>query len=447
MYLCDSQGFARDELAQGIQAKGRNFTAYFKSDFVEKLDEESLLAFDELHPSIKAIIDASRETLRAHFRKRESVKSSDLVKQWKAEEVYPYRHSTETPVETAEREVFDVCAINVATFLPNFDNLERANKKFTFELLKQAIESNPTALQTILKEVLALPKEKQDEFAKLLDRTKLSAIINAANIVVDRLDFLASLDDLLFGVQHKSVSEVRQLHPILANELWLFGEQYQLGIDEGSLRKTLEKHVEILGRDDLVIDTTKVKDIDGKDRYLDLLLYRRYPQLARGNFEHLVIELKRPSVTLGQKEINQIENYAHTVSEDSRFDKARTTWTFLLIGNDLDSFAKDKCQSPDREYGHIKIGRVNIHVRKWSDAIGDATWRYEFFRKQLEYKARSGEALGFLHERYAEYFPEVKRNTSSKRRKARSERPKQSGKPSRASKTVPTARPRTKSPK
>ena len=44
---------------------------------------------------------------------------------------------------------------------------------------------------------------------------------------------------------------------------------------------------------------------------------------------------------------------------------------------------------------------------KWSDAIGDATWRYEFFRKQLEYNARSGEVLGFLHERYAEYFPDV----------------------------------------
>jgi len=414
LYLCDSQGFARDERAPGIQAKGWNFTAYFKSDFVEKLDEDNLLAFDELHPSIKAIIDASKDALRSHFRKRESLKSSDLVRQWKEEEVYPYQTTTD-PVKTAEREVFDVCAVNVAHFLPNFDSLERANKRFTFQLLKQAIESNPTALQTILREVLALPKEKQDEFARLLDRTKLSAIINAANVVVERLDFLASLDELLFGQQHNEVSEVRQLHPILANELWLFGEQYQLGIDEGSLRKTLEKHIEILGREELVVDTSKVKDIDGKDRYLDLLLYRRYPQMTHGHFEHLVIELKRPSVTLGQTEINQVENYAHTVSDDSRFDKKRTNWTFLLIGNELDKFAKDRCESPDRAPGHIKVGRVNIHVRTWSDTLGDATWRYEFFRKQLEYKAKSGEGLGFLHERYAEYFPEVKRNKKATR--------------------------------
>ena len=43
-----------------------------------------------------------------------------------------------------------------------------------------------------------LPEEKQNELAELLGKTKLSAIINAAKTVIDRLTFLESLDHLLF---------------------------------------------------------------------------------------------------------------------------------------------------------------------------------------------------------------------------------------------------------
>jgi hypothetical protein len=407
LYLCDRQGFARDECAPGIQAKGWDFTAYFKSELVEKLDEDNVLNLNELHPTITAILDASKDALRTHFRKRASLRSADLVRQWKEEEVYPYKYVSADPVETAEREVFDVVALNVSEYLPSFENTERSNKRLTFRLIKQSLESNPTALQSILREVLALPADKQEEFAKLLEKTKLSAIINAAKTVVDRLDFLASLYELLFGEFQATLNEPRQLHPILSNELWMFGEQYQRGIDEESLKKTLERHIEILGRKQLVTDVSTVKDFDGRDRYLDLMLYQQYPAQEEGKFEHLVIELKRPSIKLGKKEINQIEEYAYVVGDDQRFDKENTQWTFVLIGNELNDFAKNRCTSPDRRPGHIQLGRVNIHVRTWSGALAEAKWRYEFFRKKLEYQARTDDALGFLRDRYAKYFPET----------------------------------------
>lgn len=407
LYLCDREGFARDERPPRIQAPGWEFTAYFKSDLVEKLDDENALALDELHPTVKAIIDASKDALRTHFRKRNSTRGAELVRQWKAERVYPYEHDPTDPVATAEREVFDVCAVNVHEYLPNFENLDRTNKLLTFRLIKQGIESNPTALQIILREVLALPTEIQDEFARLLSKTKLSAIINAAKIVVDRLEFLASLHELLFGEFHKTLNEPRQLHPILANELWLFGEQYQLGVDEQSLKNVLLAHVDLLGRQQLVSDTTTVKDLDGRDRYLDLLLYRQFPMMSEGHFEHLVVELKRPSITLGKKEIGQIEDYAFAITEDPRFDKERTQWNFVLIGNDLDAFARQKCTSPDRAFGHIRVGRVNIYVRQWSTVIADTQWRYEFFRKQLEYQATTEDARSYLRDRHSKYFPEM----------------------------------------
>jgi mannitol/fructose-specific phosphotransferase system IIA component (Ntr-type) len=86
-------------------------------------------------------------------------------------------------VESVERQVFDICALSITDNLPDFESSDAKQKKFTFRLLKQAIEQNPSALQTILSEVLELPKDKQDELAELLRQTSLSAIINAAKVV------------------------------------------------------------------------------------------------------------------------------------------------------------------------------------------------------------------------------------------------------------------------
>ena len=117
-------------------------------------------------------------------------------------------------------------------------------------------------------------------------------------------------------------------------ELWIFGDKYLLGLDDQSLKALLAAHMNILGREQLAED---VKDIDGADAIPDLMLYRRYADREQGHFEHLVIELKRPSVKAGSEEISQIENYAFTILSDPRFDKAKTRWTFVLVVNDLDA--------------------------------------------------------------------------------------------------------------
>jgi len=406
LYLCDKGGFAKDERPPGIQAKGWNFTAYVKSAIVEEVDESNAFALDELHPGMKALLEHTKDALRTHFRRREEEQAAELVQQWKAEEVYPYETEDADPLVRAEREVFNVCAVKVHEYLPTFEESDRKNKRLTFQLLRQALESNPSSVQKILREVLALPEEQQNELANLLERTRLSAIINASRIVLDRLDFLASLDTLLFGQFKEQLLETKQLHQILLPELWVFGEQYHLGVDDQSLKSLLEKHVSLLDREQLVSDVGEVTDLDGKSRRVDLLLYQRFPLGTPNSFEHLVIELKRPSKRLGKTELGQIEEYAFKVADDERFDKDKVKWTFLIVGNDLDNFAKQKCNIQDREFGHIHAGNPNIYVKKWSSLIDQAKWRYEFFRERLETEISSDHGLEYLRRKYPEFIPD-----------------------------------------
>lgn len=409
IYFCDNNGFALEERPPGIQAPGFHFTAYLKSQLIPELVKEGAFAFEDMHPVVSSILETAKGTLRTHFRSREANRASDLVKQWQEEKVYPYELSEQGPLKQIEREVFDVCAVKVHEYIPNFERTETKNKRFTFRLLREALENNPDSLQKILRQVLDLPQEQQDDLAAILGRTHLAAIINAAKTVVDRLDFIGSLDSLLFGEFKKTLLERRQLHRILAEELWIFGEQYTLGVDDESLANVLKKHVHVLERNDLASDVSAdVHDLEGKNRIVDLMLYRQIPQLQPDHFEHLVVELKRPDCRLGQKELGQIENYAFSVASDERFDKNHTKWTFILVGNELGPFASQKCREQGRQFGHIyasEDGAINIFVKKWSMIIAEAKWRYKFFKDKLEMEVGTADGLRYLRQKHRERLP------------------------------------------
>jgi hypothetical protein len=424
LYFCDNDGFTLEECPPGIQAPGFHFTSYVKSELIPELVDSGAFAFEELHPQVASIADAAKEKLREHFRKREAERSKDLVKKWKDEKVYPYKSAERDPVKKVEKQVFDVCAVKIHEYMPSFEKSDQKNKKLTFRLIREALENNPDSLQQILQQVLDLPEEQQDNLAAILGRTHLAAVINATRTVIDRLDFIASLDVLLFGDFKKTLLERKQLHRILAEELWIFGDQYMLGVDDESLGSVLKKHVGVLEReslsptDDEEIDMSNVLDLDGKQRIVDLMLYRQIPQLQPDNFEHLVVELKRPSCKLGQKEIGQIENYAFSVAEDERFDKERTKWTFVLVGNELSSFAENKCKVQGRKFGHIHAsddGAVNIFVKKWSSVIAEAKWRYQFYKEKLELEVKTADGIEYLKRQHADKIPT---KSTAKRKKA-----------------------------
>lgn len=169
-----------------------------------------------------------------------------MVDGWKAEKVYPYEGDPKNQVEVIERELFDVVALTAAPAVNAAP--EPTARRLSLRLLRQALSEDPGALRKILTEVLDLPKQRLDELSELLEKTTLTAIIQAARIITDRLAFLKGLELLVFNPQSKEqLLERSQLHRILANETWIFGEEFALTADDQTLTTVLEKHGEILG--------------------------------------------------------------------------------------------------------------------------------------------------------------------------------------------------------
>jgi Histidine kinase-, DNA gyrase B-, and HSP90-like ATPase len=410
LYLCDADGVAIHEADPGLRARSVNFTAYLTSPAVTELINSGESLLSELDPLTKAILKATRENINAHFRKRESERSVDLVKKWRKEKIYPYKSKDIGPIEKAEREVFDICALKVYEYLPGFQKHDSNSQRLTFQLIREALKTSPSSLKKILEAALGMPIEQQEELANLLEKTSLTAIINASKLVMDRLAFLESINDLLFGTFKKELLERTQFHRILVEELWIFGEQYLLGVDDQGLRALLEQHIKILNREVVYAPEVEIFDLVGRRRILDLMLHRRIPQTVPDCHEHLVIELKAPTCVIGQPEIEQIKRYAYAVLDNERFDKDTTRWTFLLVGNRFGKYAELECAVDGRERGHITAlngGKVNIHVLEWSSILASVKWRYEFFRSKLEYQASSSDGIEYLKRMHSEYLPDL----------------------------------------
>jgi len=166
--FCNTDGFALHEVDAAVRpGSGFNYTAYLVSSRFAELHEENLLILDEMHPEIKAFLDASRDILRRHFRERREALTAELLQQWQADKVYPYEGEPADEADTAARKRFEACALTVRAYSDNFDVFSVLEKKLLFRLLRETLEAKPETATALLSEVLDLPQKKRRELQKM----------------------------------------------------------------------------------------------------------------------------------------------------------------------------------------------------------------------------------------------------------------------------------------
>lgn len=411
IHLCDEHGVSLHELPVGqkIRAPGFNFTAYIKSPYFKELDKSGLLTLSDLHDGVSKIVESATSSIKSHFRRRLAEQQSAIVEGWKKSKIYPYEEKEHLgPVELAERQVFDIMAVNVQSYLPSFDKSDVKAKKFTFSLLAQALRQNPDSVRRIIGEVLGLRKETQDELADLLKKTSLSSIISSAKVVANRLDFLNGLETLVFDKDCKrKLLERDQLHKILEKEAWIFHEEFALAASEERLEEVLRKHLSKLGvRED---DPAIVDLGDGTTGRVDLMLHRAV-QPRTGEYDYLIVELKRPSQKINSDVLTQIEKYAIAVANDERFQGIKVNWTFVAISNDLDDFAKRRARQRGKPPGMVFDDadlNISVWARSWADVINEARSKLAFVNASLSYEANNESAKNYLKLAHSRFIPDA----------------------------------------
>ena len=364
---------------------------------------------DELHPDVKVLAEAARNVMRDHFSRRRNERASEKIASWKESGVYPYSDDPTNLVERAERQVFEVIALEVSNGVKDFDNGSKLSQLLSLRLLREAVATGPRAVHRILQEVLDLSDEKQKQLAQLLDHTSLEAIIEASRTVASRLDFLQGLKVLLFDTEiKKQTLERRQLHKILVDHTWIFGEQFALTASDRSLNTVLKRHLNLAQIDLLPTDRDNPsRNPDHNyDRRVDLMLARAIPQPNPKEREYLVVELKRPKKIFDSGDFTQLKSYAYAVEADDAFKDTGTRWKWWGIGNDFSDSVRREANQRGRAPGLAYVSdNMEIWIRTWGQIIRGAEARLSFFREKLQYEATHSSAIESLQRVHNRYLP------------------------------------------
>jgi hypothetical protein len=402
LFLCDENAMPVAELNARIQAPNFDFTAYLQWTGFDGADPNLSVVEMDSGPA-KALVDASRDRMREHFKERARQRTREQIKQWQDEDSYPFKGEPETTTERAVRDVFDVVALQASNVV---NNAEVPSRRLSLRLIREALEQDPGSLRRVLRDVIDLKQEQLDELGVLLDRTPLTSLITTSTTIANRLDFLAGLELLVLDPDLKQhVKERSQLHRILVGETWVFGEEYAVAVDDESLTKVLKHHISILDREVLAEDAEPVTDHEGRTRIVDLMLARSMPQ-NRDRREHLVIELKAPHVKVGDEAANQIKKYATAVADDPRFNKTDVKWEFIVVSTEITGTPERERHSRDRPAGLIMdVEGIRVWALTWGEVISAAQHRMRFVQQGLNYHPSADPALEYLRRTHEHYLP------------------------------------------
>lgn len=404
LYLANERGAPLSKTSRKFQIGGGKFTAYLRSTYISHLQETDTLELAELNEHIYKWINQSQDIIKDYFEKRRIEANQSIIQEWKNEKIYPFQGEPSSVVETAERQVFDIVATHVAKHVEGYRSSSKEGQALHLRLLRQAIEKSPDDLQLILTEVLNLPKKEQKTLAELLNDVSLSNVINASAIVADRLKLIMGLQTIMFEQSFKkNFKERTQLHRILALNTWVFGDNWMLSTDDRSLTQVLRAHRAILG-DEIEIDED-VKHVSKSKGIVDLMFSKSSKHYGAKKPSHLVVELKRPSIKIGTNEIDQILDYAMSVSRDPRFLKVGCDWEFWLIGNELNERASFRVKRDGRV--ETSDENIRIYVKAWSEILEENKGRLQFFKEKLDFEATEDKSLAHLAERYADLLKGV----------------------------------------
>ncbi len=257
-----------------------------------------------------------------------------------------------------------------------FNNLNAKQTKIIIRLLDVVLVSNENdALFDVLDGVLELDKENLSILAQQLQKTTLENIISTIEILQKRQMAVHKLKELMEH-RYAEVLETPDLQKIIEANTWLFGRQYTtLGAEEDtftSIAKNLRNKVDNID----VITEQDIADgaiLEGANRQVDLFMARKVPTFVAQNeeiFKCVIVEIKRPSVSLNKKHLQQLEDYAEIISKHPAFSSAKMKFELILVGRKI---SRDDYQITKRledfknkgEYGLISDGKIKCYIKDW----------------------------------------------------------------------------------
>jgi hypothetical protein len=222
-------------------------------------------------------------------------------------------------------------------------SLKKNQKKIIVRLLdKLAVSNENDAIFEVLNSVLELDDISTKLFAKQLQSVSLQSIVSAIEVLRRRHEVADKLRTLM-NDHYLETLETPDLQGIIEANTWLFGSSYEtIGAEEDTFTKIAKSLRDMVnGIDDITLDdldTNEITTIEGANKQTDLFLARKVPHydsMGRKIYRCIVVEIKRPSIALNYKHLQQLDGYAQLIKKHAEFGSESMHFELILIGRKI----------------------------------------------------------------------------------------------------------------
>lgn len=359
---------------------------YF-DDFSFKACDEGQMTFttgknDSEYKALLEIINAFLVKKRREYLKEAS---KSYINKLIDEEVYPTFNSSDC-LDSYKKEQLDCIISSLYQAEPKiFTSLNNPQKKIFVRLLNTIMNSNDKdSLFKAIEEVIELDEEERKDFAGLLEKTTLSHIISAIKLIEDRIRVVQALKEIVFTKEFNAY-EVKHVQAIVEKHYWLFGEQYHL------LTSAEPDFNEALRRLRFAqTGNAEPVTVDHEDVNKEMDIFMNKQNKTSGYFENVVVELKRPSVLIGEEQLSQVKRYMRVIQSDDRFNSSNSKWVYYLVGNKFttDNYIQGELEN-NKHHGESGlvyfVGNHKIYVKTWAEIFEDFEVKSNYLLQRLKF--------------------------------------------------------------
>ncbi len=395
------------EVSKSLTSFNNNAINFYHSLYVESTFFNNFIHSDSVEPATRIFgsnnVGHVYKTLYKELQKIVAEKqklfirgnaADELIERFERTGAIPY--FSDNKYEQAKKKdlievVKEIYCIQPKIFKGLNETQERTSIGFINLLLDTDEREN---ILSILEGIVNISKEERENLAILLQKTSFGRITRTINLIESRFRTVELLRTLVFDLK-KFTNERDHIQHAIAENYWLFGEQFHLVSSNEGFEKLLANYLNILdGEEDKSIE--KSNDIE-KNRRPDIFMCRQRSIPDGYNHdddieENIMVELKRPSVTIGKEQLRQIDDYMDYITRQEQFNSKTRRWRFFVISNKVDDYIEKEYlafQDKGKRYLVKSSGNMEIFAMSWDDLFRTFTTKHKFLLDKLEFDQKS----------------------------------------------------------
>lgn len=403
IFWCDSSWNTMLEDKLDDSKKTSNHSLYIASDKIANACKENRLTVANMDRELADIKNQAIELKNKFIFNHKKQKSEDIIQILKNDGIYPYDENVElSDSEEQTKHVYDRILIKLNDTRPAiFKKTTPAPiKRGIVNTLQLVIQKDPENFKEILEKLIGLSAEEMKSFADLLKEVSLNSIIRASATMQNRLKFIEGLRQIAYG-DLRSVKERSQLHKIIENETWIFGEKFNFLASDNSFSTIIS---ELREKISAFVDKD---DVPGGGYIPDLFFAKKGfdGEMPRA----LIVELKRPSVKIGFDEVTQIKKYYNTLTANAQFDKYEID--IIVVSSEIKQEAKKDIA--DAKTGFINYGQQDtpskkLYIKTWGDILNVNEASLARMKQLLNSDIAKQDGIDYINNHYKEILDNKK---------------------------------------